>query len=74
MNKYFRARASMVFIMTNNEVMNQIIAFYRDLNGMLTFVGKLLLDIKNIKSGTISKGQRGLKMKLKMRLNMKKKK
>ena len=25
--------------MTNNEVMNQIIAFYRDKNGMLTFVG-----------------------------------
>ncbi|MGG0186223.1 lactonase family protein [Bacillus rhizoplanae] len=37
MNKYFRA--SMVYIMTNNEVMNQIIAFYRDMNGMLTFVG-----------------------------------
>jgi 6-phosphogluconolactonase len=55
MNKYFRARASMVFIMTNNEVMNQIIAFYRDLNGMLLTFG-----------GTISKGQRGLKMKLKM--------
>ena len=54
MNKYFRARASMVFIMTNNEVMNQIIAFNRELNGMLTF------------GGTISKGQRGLKMKLKM--------
>jgi 6-phosphogluconolactonase (cycloisomerase 2 family) len=39
MNKYFRARASMVYIMTNNEVMNQIVAFSRDLNGMLTFVG-----------------------------------
>ncbi|MDM5153166.1 beta-propeller fold lactonase family protein [Bacillus sp. DX1.1] len=37
MNKYFRA--SMVYIMTNNEVMNQIIAFYRDMNGMLTFAG-----------------------------------
>ncbi|CAH2716571.1 6-phosphogluconolactonase [Neobacillus rhizosphaerae] len=39
MNKYFRTSASMVYIMTNNEVMNQIIAFYRDMNGMLTFVG-----------------------------------
>ncbi|MBM7656408.1 lactonase family protein [Neobacillus cucumis] len=39
MNKYFRANASMVYIMTNNEAMNQIIAFYRDMNGMLTFVG-----------------------------------
>jgi 6-phosphogluconolactonase len=39
MKKYFRANASMVYIMTNNEVMNQIIAFYRDKNGMLTFVG-----------------------------------
>lgn len=37
MNKYFRA--SMVYMMTNNEVMNQIIAFYRDMNGMLTFIG-----------------------------------
>ncbi|MGG0239896.1 lactonase family protein [Bacillus rhizoplanae] len=37
MNENFRA--SMVYIMTNNEVMNQIIAFYRDMNGMLTFVG-----------------------------------
>ena len=26
-------------MMTNNEAMNQIIAFYRDMNGMLTFVG-----------------------------------
>ncbi|MGG1679972.1 lactonase family protein [Neobacillus sp. NRS-1170] len=39
MNKYFRRTASMVYMMTNNEVMNQIIAFYRDMNGMLTFVG-----------------------------------
>ena len=39
MNKYFRASVSMVYMMTNNEVMNQIIAFYRDMNGMLTFVG-----------------------------------
>jgi 6-phosphogluconolactonase len=39
MNQYFRANTSMVYIMTNNEVMNQIIAFYRDMNGMLTFVG-----------------------------------
>jgi 6-phosphogluconolactonase len=39
MNKYFRANMSMVYIMTNNEVMNQIIAFYRGMNGMLTFVG-----------------------------------
>jgi 6-phosphogluconolactonase (cycloisomerase 2 family) len=39
MNNYFRARASMVYIMTNNEIMNQIIAFSRDMNGMLTFVG-----------------------------------
>jgi 6-phosphogluconolactonase len=39
MNNYFRARASMVYMMTNNEVMNQIIAFYMDMNGMLTFVG-----------------------------------
>ena len=38
-NNYFRERASMVYMMTNNEVMNQIIAYYRDMNGMLTFVG-----------------------------------
>lgn len=38
-NNYFRARANMVYMMTNNEVMNQIIAFYMDMNGMLTFVG-----------------------------------
>ncbi|MDR4162651.1 3-carboxymuconate cyclase, partial [Bacillus paranthracis] len=37
MNNYFRARTSMVYMMTNNEVMNQIIAFYMDMNGMLTF-------------------------------------
>ena len=29
----------MVYMMTNNEVMNQVIAFYRDMNGMLTFAG-----------------------------------
>ena len=34
-----RVRASMVYMMTNNEVMNQIIAFSRDMNGMLTFAG-----------------------------------
>lgn len=39
MSKYFRGTASMVYMMTNNEVMNQIIAFNRDMNGMLTFVG-----------------------------------
>ncbi|MFF2752501.1 lactonase family protein [Psychrobacillus sp. NPDC058041] len=39
MNKYYRTSVSMVYIMTNNEVMNEIIAFYRDVNGMLTFVG-----------------------------------
>ncbi|WP_330501731.1 beta-propeller fold lactonase family protein [Peribacillus frigoritolerans] len=37
-NNNFRERASMVYMMTNNEVMNHIIAFYRDMNGMLTFV------------------------------------
>ena len=31
--------ASMVYIMTNMEAMNTVIAFYRDMNGMLTFVG-----------------------------------
>jgi hypothetical protein len=36
MNNYFRALAGMVYMMTNNEVMNQIIGFYRDMNGMLT--------------------------------------
>lgn len=39
MKKYFRASTSMVYIMTNNEVMNQVIAFYRDMNGFLTFMG-----------------------------------
>jgi 6-phosphogluconolactonase (cycloisomerase 2 family) len=39
MNKHFRASASMVYIMTNNEVMNQVIAFYRDMDGILTFMG-----------------------------------
>ena len=39
MSNYFRSRASMVYMMTNNEVMNQIIAFFRDMNGMLTFAG-----------------------------------
>ena len=38
MNNYFRARASMVYMMTNNEVMNQIIAFSKDMNGLLTFM------------------------------------
>ncbi|MFP3123699.1 lactonase family protein [Ectobacillus funiculus] len=38
-NEYYRASVSMVYIMTNNEVMNQVIAFHRDMNGMLTFVG-----------------------------------
>ncbi|ABY44006.1 MULTISPECIES: lactonase family protein [Bacillus] len=38
-NNYFRARASMVYMMTNNEVMNHIVAFHMDTNGMLTFVG-----------------------------------
>ncbi|MEH7459972.1 beta-propeller fold lactonase family protein [Bacillus sp. JJ1127] len=37
MNEY--SRASMVYMMTNNEVTNQIIAFYQDMNGLLTFVG-----------------------------------
>jgi 6-phosphogluconolactonase len=39
MSNYFRSRASMVYMMTNNEVMNQIIAFFRDMNGKLTFAG-----------------------------------
>jgi len=39
MNNNFRAHARMVYTMTNNEVMNQIIAFYMDINGMLTFAG-----------------------------------
>ncbi len=39
MNNYFRARASMVYMMTNNEVMNHIVAFHMDTNGMLTFMG-----------------------------------
>ncbi|WP_042351601.1 lactonase family protein [Bacillus massiliigorillae] len=38
-NEPFRVKASMVYMMTNNEVMNQIITFYRDMNGLLTFVG-----------------------------------
>jgi 6-phosphogluconolactonase (cycloisomerase 2 family) len=29
----------MVYIMTNMEVMNEVIAFYRDMNGILTFMG-----------------------------------
>ncbi|MCQ6281615.1 beta-propeller fold lactonase family protein [Bacillus sp. EB600] len=41
-NEYYRTSMSMVYIMTNNEVMNQIISFYRDMNGMLTFVGSYL--------------------------------
>lgn len=36
-NKYFRM--SMVYIMTNMAEMNEVIAFYRDMNGMLTFMG-----------------------------------
>ncbi|KMY32507.1 3-carboxymuconate cyclase [Lysinibacillus xylanilyticus] len=39
MNKNFPANVSMVYMMTNNQVMNQVIAFYRDTNGMLAFVG-----------------------------------
>ncbi|TWE08703.1 lactonase family protein with 7-bladed beta-propeller [Neobacillus bataviensis] len=39
MNNYFRGPTNMVYMMTNNDVMNQVIAFYRDMNGMLTFVG-----------------------------------
>jgi len=39
MNKNSPASVSMVYMMTNNEVMNQVIAFYRDMNGMLTFAG-----------------------------------
>ncbi|WP_088834525.1 lactonase family protein [Paenibacillus tyrfis] len=36
-NKY--SRTSMVYIMTNMEGMNEVIAFYRDMNGILTFTG-----------------------------------
>ena len=36
-NKYFRA--SMVYMMTNMEVMNEVIAFNRDKNGILTYSG-----------------------------------
>lgn len=32
-------RTSMVYIMTNMEVMNEVIAFFRDMNGILTFMG-----------------------------------
>ena len=39
MNKNSPASVSMVYMMTNNEVMNQVIAFYRDMNGMLSFAG-----------------------------------
>ncbi|WHY85745.1 beta-propeller fold lactonase family protein [Neobacillus novalis] len=38
-NKYSRASVSMVYMMSNNEVMNQVIAFNRNMNGLLTFVG-----------------------------------
>ena len=38
-NKYYRASVSMVYTMTNNDVMNQIIAFNSDVNGLLTFKG-----------------------------------
>ena len=37
-NKYFRA-LSMVYMMTNMEVMNEVIAFNRDKNGILTYSG-----------------------------------
>ncbi|MBB6671881.1 lactonase family protein [Cohnella nanjingensis] len=30
---------SMVYMMSNREVMNEVIAFYRDMNGILTFAG-----------------------------------
>jgi 6-phosphogluconolactonase len=36
-NNYFRP--SMVYIMTNMESMNQVIAFHRDSNGILTYMG-----------------------------------
>ncbi|WP_405083160.1 lactonase family protein [Paenibacillus chitinolyticus] len=39
LNPYVLGTVSMVYMMTNNEIMNQIIAFYRDINGLLTFVG-----------------------------------
>lgn len=39
MNKNSPVSVSMVYMMMNNEVMNQVIAFYRDTNGMLVFVG-----------------------------------
>ncbi|WP_026695476.1 lactonase family protein [Peribacillus kribbensis] len=39
MQTHFRANVSMVYIMTNNEAMNQVIAFFRDMNGMLTYMG-----------------------------------
>lgn len=39
MNNHFPASVSMVYMMTNNQEMNQIIAFYRDTNGKLIFVG-----------------------------------
>jgi 6-phosphogluconolactonase len=37
-NNYFRT--SMVYIMTNMEAMNEVIAFKRDMNGILTFMGR----------------------------------
>nr|WP_251550392.1 hypothetical protein [Neobacillus muris] len=39
MNNFSRQRPSMVYIMTNNDVMNQIIAYSRDGKGMLTYAG-----------------------------------
>ncbi|MGI1660498.1 MAG: lactonase family protein [Desulfitobacterium sp.] len=36
-NKYFRT--SMVYMMTNMPVINEIVAFCRDINGLLTFMG-----------------------------------
>ncbi|WP_040949446.1 lactonase family protein [Gorillibacterium massiliense] len=32
-------RASMVYMMTNREASNEVIAFFRDMNGLLTFMG-----------------------------------
>ena len=43
--------ASMVYIMTNMEAMNAVIAFYRDMNGMLTFVG----SYPNYGKGTVQR-------------------
>jgi 6-phosphogluconolactonase len=61
MNHYFRVRTSMVYMMTNNEVMNQVISFYRDMNGMLTFVGSYSTNgrgtgTKEVSSATVNDG------------------